>query len=586
MKSIKPFLRILLSVSLILPSTTQAQEALVPNNNLLARVTNFIANYHLKQAELQAIESENGATVSDIDVPSPTVFSQELKKWEQEALIGVLPKDSAQLLESVRTRQLNDRALEREADKIVADIFKPLWLRVAGRGVSPEEFHATLLELFTLYVQHPDNRAPLEMIFSRMDSYHFTDAEKNEIEKNKTFLGNLDTGVMVMTLLSGAYFAAAPAKQKAAMIAALDKPGTTLLAKVKLLIEAMRNKVTTATAQTGSIPRSRALVVPSQLYPKQVAEFRRQYRRDPRNEQELADFIAYRRMSIYFNETVRVPSARRQVGKQALVAFNQLKTRLLGDILKLSFVQQLGVSMKFMGINAVAGSAWAAIAKEYFKGNHRQYTIVPEDEMNQFIRPLAVLDLTCRAEELNAAVLNELSTGTKENREAHINTFKALVDEYRFLLRAASVYSNEIEEALPLPAPVSSDAATGNILFTKTYEGTPTSIEVACPTRQGNPFKVITLKEAKPILDETRDFLLIQEIVDDLEGMNKTKANAVAKKILSFSAKSHNAVVDFISVFAKQNDPAAKLLLSELKALMKNANPNSVSDLGARTVPQ
>jgi hypothetical protein len=567
---------------------------------IMKRILAFIDAYQTKAIDSTSVEP----------IPTAATVSEKLIQWEKEALAKALNQPTSAKLLDIARGTSEDRELQREARKIVYDIFS-FW-----GGDSAAEFRQRLQdEIWIKYVTDRNSREPIEMLVGIMAGEIFTAEHKTNIEKNRHVLGNTGWGTLAVFVAAGAYFLKVSPGRRAEILNKMTSQKTRMGKSAAKYIETVINKL-----GLGKKPGKSLVVVPD----RRAEEFRRKYGRNPIGESELmtpAQAANVPKERLRLRRLEKVPEseiakiarinpigAYAQRGSRAVYsAMSKAKGKILTEYLNLSPVQQVMAMGRFMGLSVLGGTALSGLAAARYNLPDSQFTVIPQDELAKFIRPVAVLDLTCRAEKMVLDLDKEnFAQNGQDKLLKNADTLKGLIDDYRFLLGVASMYTNTPEESLPLPREIEHDVNAGTIIYANSHEGEDFEIPVDCPARQGKKFQVISLIEGRRVLEKIRDRLLATEVELSTEQLNVEQAEnlaaaqaapalaqiedtskEIAVQIMNMTSGAHNQMVTGLVAQAVAGDANSKRVVEELAALMEKleSDPEQAEALKNRMNP-
>ena len=157
-----------------------------------AKVMRFVGSYkkRFQSAELNELEV---AKLIESDR-----FDGVLNSWGRNAMSKTEAEDSFSNYE--KDQKLN--ALRGEASLIIDELFRDSFF--SRQKPDPATFNRYLFELFSIYVREPDSRPALELFFDVLREKRFSNEQLKQMDKNKTILGNVASGMNLWVFFGGA----------------------------------------------------------------------------------------------------------------------------------------------------------------------------------------------------------------------------------------------------------------------------------------------------------------------------------------------------------------------------------------------
>lgn len=264
---------------------------------------------------------------------------------------------------------------------------------------------------------------------------------------------------------------------------------------------------------------------------------------------------------------------------------------LLGSmkIFKRTPYQGVRDTARFFDIALKTSTAYSVLATTYYNLPNTQYSLIPEDEITHAVNAMAILNLTCKAESLNAKTLalanriNVYANGDSVQNEfvKLVTEMKSLATEYSTTLRFSGLYTNEIPEVYTLPTVgISQDRATGTITYLKQHEGETYPIQVPCPSLRGkDPIKTVNIESAHRLLVRSVDRLALVEILNEMTAEEvEVNGSKIADRLLQLNPTTYNAAIPMLIERLLAQEPYMNGLLVLLDSKIDNDKQNVISN--------
>lgn len=268
---------------------------------------------------------------------------------------------------------------------------------------------------------------------------------------------------------------------------------------------------------------------------------------------------------------------------------------LLGSmkLFKRTPYQSVRDTARFFDIALKTSTAYSVLATTYYNLPNTQYSLIPEDEMTHAVNAMAILNLTCKAEALNAKTLalanriNVYADGDSVQNEfvKLVAEMKSLASEYSTTLRFSGLYTNEIPEVYTLPkVGISQDRSTGTITYLKQHEGETYAIQVPCPSLRGkDPIKTVNIESAHRSLVRSVDRLALVEILNEMTAEEvEVNGNKIADRLLQLNPTTYNVAIPMLIERLLGQEPYINGLLNLLDSKIDNDKQNLISNKKAR----